>query len=470
MRLVVIEVPGLPPGATQRHEFDLQPDPAHPIRIIGRQLGCDIHLIDPSVSRSHAEVTLHPEGLIVRDLGSANGTYINERPLQSLTPTMLRPGERLRVGNVVTLLEAWPVSNSYKATEAAYSPQSNYPYNDFETPRLNQSQSPRAQMPPGESQTPAPPPSQPRPRSAPAPVTPAPGYNPAATPNYPSMPAPPGSNYSSPAPSGLDYPPVASATPAYRPAPPNPNQLEVASRYGYDPRAGYSQPGMVEPLIPAIAPVGRQSAGKRRKSSRGILALTILLVLAILGGVGYLLYITVINPSPTGLPAVKLPSNVFTSPANNDAALGLTISRPSAWKRNDATPSQILFYQPENPKTVLNIEQSPSPTIVDAKLTPEAAIRQYLANVRANATTTRIVTEPSATQLKDGTAAVLARLVFSTDGTKAAAVTDYNMIAISFKCGDKLYFVSAAAEGKDYNAATRQDLDAAIANVMCSVQ
>jgi hypothetical protein len=46
--------------------------------VIGRGPGPGIRLNDPSVSRSHARVELLPSGgLAVTDLGSANGTFIN---------------------------------------------------------------------------------------------------------------------------------------------------------------------------------------------------------------------------------------------------------------------------------------------------------------------------------------------------------------------------------------------------------
>lgn len=45
--------------------------------IVGRGDGCDLKLTDTSVSRRHLELTVAAEGLVVRDLGSGNGTKVN---------------------------------------------------------------------------------------------------------------------------------------------------------------------------------------------------------------------------------------------------------------------------------------------------------------------------------------------------------------------------------------------------------
>ncbi|MCB1693963.1 MAG: FHA domain-containing protein [Pseudomonadales bacterium] len=44
---------------------------------IGRALECDISILEPALSRKHAELELIGDDLLVRDLGSVNGTYVN---------------------------------------------------------------------------------------------------------------------------------------------------------------------------------------------------------------------------------------------------------------------------------------------------------------------------------------------------------------------------------------------------------
>ena len=62
---------------------------------IGRNPDSDILFDDISVSRSHAEIVNSKAGLVVRDLGSLNGTYINQN-LTEQSP--LRHGDELQIG------------------------------------------------------------------------------------------------------------------------------------------------------------------------------------------------------------------------------------------------------------------------------------------------------------------------------------------------------------------------------------
>ena len=54
-------------------------------------------LLDPTVSRLHAVIERYPTGFCVRDLGSANGTFVNGEPVSG--ETRLRTGDELRLGN-----------------------------------------------------------------------------------------------------------------------------------------------------------------------------------------------------------------------------------------------------------------------------------------------------------------------------------------------------------------------------------
>ena len=56
---------------------------------------------DGQVSRRHARFTLQGGEVLVEDLGSTNGTYVNEQPISS--PRILRPGDKVRLG--LTVLE-----------------------------------------------------------------------------------------------------------------------------------------------------------------------------------------------------------------------------------------------------------------------------------------------------------------------------------------------------------------------------
>jgi len=48
---------------------------------IGRALDCDISILEPSLSRKHAELHLIGDDLVVRDLGSVNGTWVNAKKI-----------------------------------------------------------------------------------------------------------------------------------------------------------------------------------------------------------------------------------------------------------------------------------------------------------------------------------------------------------------------------------------------------
>ncbi|ANB19046.1 FHA domain-containing protein [Dokdonella koreensis] len=75
--------------------------PIHGTMTIGRQADCDITVATEEVSRHHARVQATVEGLLVEDLGSANGTYIGGKRVQS---GLLKTGEELRLDTVRFLL------------------------------------------------------------------------------------------------------------------------------------------------------------------------------------------------------------------------------------------------------------------------------------------------------------------------------------------------------------------------------
>jgi putative nucleotidyltransferase with HDIG domain len=65
---------------------------------VGRVVQCEIHIDDQAVSRRHCTLAVQGGALVVTDLESANGTFLNERPVKSATA---RPGDLIRVGSTV---------------------------------------------------------------------------------------------------------------------------------------------------------------------------------------------------------------------------------------------------------------------------------------------------------------------------------------------------------------------------------
>ena len=86
-RLVVESVPGLTRGMS----YDVGQ---------GATLGrgdVEIQLEDPFASSRHAQLSRQGAILVIEDLGSTNGTYLNGEPLRG--PQPLHAGDRIRIGD-----------------------------------------------------------------------------------------------------------------------------------------------------------------------------------------------------------------------------------------------------------------------------------------------------------------------------------------------------------------------------------
>ena len=57
----------------------------------------EIRLDDPFASAHHARISREGHVIVIEDLGSTNGTYLNEEPLNG--PQPLHPGDRIRIGD-----------------------------------------------------------------------------------------------------------------------------------------------------------------------------------------------------------------------------------------------------------------------------------------------------------------------------------------------------------------------------------
>ncbi|MEM9070774.1 MAG: GGDEF domain-containing protein [Myxococcota bacterium] len=66
--------------------------------VIGRSSRCEVQIDQESVSRNHCRIIHTGRGFSVRDLGSTNGTYVNDELIDSFD---LRDGDQLKVGRTI---------------------------------------------------------------------------------------------------------------------------------------------------------------------------------------------------------------------------------------------------------------------------------------------------------------------------------------------------------------------------------
>lgn len=85
-------------GRYRGHRIPLQKE----LLRIGRDRSCDVPLDDEAASRVHVEIARKGGQLIIRDLRSTNGTYLNDA---RITESPLQNGDRISIGDTVMLLQ-----------------------------------------------------------------------------------------------------------------------------------------------------------------------------------------------------------------------------------------------------------------------------------------------------------------------------------------------------------------------------
>jgi len=82
-----------------------------PSIIIGRSSKCDIQVDQESISRNHAKLINDGKNVEVRDLGSTNGTYVND---DLISETKLRDGDLIKIGRTIfKFLSGGNIENAY---------------------------------------------------------------------------------------------------------------------------------------------------------------------------------------------------------------------------------------------------------------------------------------------------------------------------------------------------------------------
>jgi hypothetical protein len=79
----------LTPGSTQGRRFDLTAESL----LVGRASSCDVRLDAMDVSKIHAALLRHGDDVVIEDVGSSAGTFVNDEPVEQ--------PRKLRIGDVV---------------------------------------------------------------------------------------------------------------------------------------------------------------------------------------------------------------------------------------------------------------------------------------------------------------------------------------------------------------------------------
>jgi pSer/pThr/pTyr-binding forkhead associated (FHA) protein len=72
------------------------------IVVVGRRRDCDLRIPLMAVSRRHCQLSQNEDTLKIRDLGSRNGTYVNNKRIDEAT---LRSGDYITIGPLTFMLQ-----------------------------------------------------------------------------------------------------------------------------------------------------------------------------------------------------------------------------------------------------------------------------------------------------------------------------------------------------------------------------
>jgi two-component system cell cycle response regulator len=82
-----------------------------PSVVVGRSSKCDIQIDQESISRNHSKIVNTGKSILVRDLGSTNGTYVNDEPVEEY---VLRDGDLIKIGRTIfKFLTGGNIENAY---------------------------------------------------------------------------------------------------------------------------------------------------------------------------------------------------------------------------------------------------------------------------------------------------------------------------------------------------------------------
>ena len=84
-----------------------------PSTVIGRSNECDLKISSSEVSRIHCRITIQDDSVFIEDLGSANGTFVNDQILSPRQPIAVDPGTKITIGPAEFIVDfIAPTSNT----------------------------------------------------------------------------------------------------------------------------------------------------------------------------------------------------------------------------------------------------------------------------------------------------------------------------------------------------------------------
>jgi pSer/pThr/pTyr-binding forkhead associated (FHA) protein len=71
------------------------------VTVLGRRHDCDLRIPLAEVSRRHCQVSRNGDSLVLRDLGSRWGTFLNDKRVDKDKNVPVQPGDYLRIGPLI---------------------------------------------------------------------------------------------------------------------------------------------------------------------------------------------------------------------------------------------------------------------------------------------------------------------------------------------------------------------------------
>ena len=108
------------------------------VTVVGRRHDCDLWVPLASVSKRHCQLNCSDGVLIIRDLGSRNGTFLNGKPVDE---AVVKTGDSIKVGPLVfvfqidgqpeTIIQAGSVAQSLPRQDAVTENATDEQFDDF---------------------------------------------------------------------------------------------------------------------------------------------------------------------------------------------------------------------------------------------------------------------------------------------------------------------------------------------------